>query len=362
MSNKIAFFTVGFAFNKLVRLRYYEKIFPKDIEIFLITTDKYGKIEYERKKWALKRTKVIVLKHSRKNLFEIRDICNKEGIETLSNLGHPFGAIPLIFASIFRKRKVLLYYLGDVLEIHKTTKMSLKKVKLFSILIPYFILSKIAYKVALVGYKSYKKAPYFFFSKKSKFHFLLAPVNVNLFKPYDKEKSRKKLGISKESRVVIYVGRVTYLKGGDILSKLIKLNPDIEFIVIGKWIEKEIPKVVSKNLRVIDRIPNEKLPEYYSASDLAFVYNRQGDQPQITGSESLACGVPVLHTERFYAPNEDFIIKIKDNAIDANEKMILFFNTDKKKIKKISKKAREYAVKNLSDEFWRDKYLNFFFK
>jgi len=360
---KICFFSVGFAFNRLVRLRYYEKIFPKDVEMFLVTTDKYGNTKEEENKWGLNRTKVLVLKHNPlKNTFEIRQICDKYRINVLSNLGHPFGAVPLILAKVFRDRKVFLYYLGDVLEIFKTTKLSVKKAKLFMMLLPYFILSKFSNKSAFVGYRSYQKAPYFFLSNKEKFHFLQAPVNTNLFRPYDKIKSRKNLGISKEKKVVIYVGRVTYLKGGDILSGLIKLNPDIDFIVIGKWIEEEIPMVRSKNLRFIERVPNEKLPEYYSASDLTFVYNRQGDQPQITGSESLACGIPVLHTERFYAPDKDFIIKVNDSLEDANKKMTFFFNIDKEKRKIISVKAREYAISSMSDEVWKDRYIDFYLK
>lgn len=360
---KLCFFSVGFAFNRLIRMRYYEKIFPKDVEIFLITTDKYGKPKDEEKKWTLNRTKIIVLHHNPiKNTFEIRKICDKHNIDLLSNLGHPFGVIPLIFAKIFRDRRVLLYYLGDVLEIYKTTKVSLKKAKLFFILLLYFILSKLTNKSAFVGYRSFKRAPYFFLSRKKKFYFLQAPVNVNLFRPYDRIKSRKNLGIDLKKKVIIYVGRITYLKGGDILSELVKLNPDIDFIVIGKWIEKEIPKIHAKNLRVIERVPNEKLPEYYSASDLAFIYNRQGDQPQITGSESLACGVPVLHTKRFYAPNESFVIRIKDDVKDANKKIRYFFNISKEKRKIISVKAREYAEKYLSDEFWKEKYIDFYLK
>ena len=363
MKKDICFFSVGFAFNRLVRMRYYEKIFPKDVRIFLITTDKYGNAKEEENKWGLNRTKVIVLKHNPiKNIFEIRKICDKYRINSLSNLGHPFGAIPLIFAKIFRDRKVLLYYLGDVLEIFKTTEFSFKKVKFFLILLPYFILSKMTDKSAFVGYRSHKRAPYFFLSNKEKFYFLQAPVNTNLFRPYDKTKSRKKLSIGKEKQVVIYVGRVTYLKGGDILSGIIKLNPGIDFIVIGKWIEKEIPKINAKNLKVIERVPNENLPEYYSASDLTFVYNRQGGQPQITGSESLACGIPVLHTERFYAPDKDFIIKVKDSLKDANKKITSFFNIDKEKRKVISIEAREYAISNMSDEFWKDKYIDFYLK
>lgn len=362
MNTRICFFTVGFAFNKLVRLRYYEKIFPKNTEIFLITTDKYGRAEEEKKKWSLARTKVIILKHSRKNLFEIRKICDRYRVDAVSNLGHPFGAFALIFASIFRQRKVLLYYLGDVLEIFKTTKMSFKKVKLFSILPVYFLLSKIADKVALVGYNSFRRAPIFFLCPQKKFYYLHGPVNVDLFRPSDKRDARKKIGISERERVIIYVGRISYLKGGDLLSQLIKSKPEIEFIVIGKWNKDEIPLIKSKNLKIIENVKNEDLSKYYSAADLAFVYNRQGDQLQIVGAEAIACGVPVLHTNRVHAPNKRFIIKLSDKIVDFNNQIKSFFALNEKERKDISREAREYALRNLSDEYWKDKYLKFFIR
>ena len=355
MVRRICFFSVGFAFNRLVRLRYYEKIFPKNIEIFLITTDKHKDIH----KWKLNRTKIITLQNNPlKNMFEIRKLCKKNDIEIVSNLGHPFGIIPLIFASLFNRKKVLLYFLGDILEIYKTTNLSSKKIKLFLIILPYVFLSAFSDKVAFVGYRSYKKSSIAMLLPKKKARYLLAPVNVNLFKPLKKSKSRKKLNIGKDKKIVLFVGRVTYLKGGDLLCKLILANPQIDFIVIGKWVDKEIPKIKASNLKVIDAVPNQNLPDYYSSADLVFAYNRQGDQPQIVGGESLACGVPVIHTKRIHAPDKEFIIKVADDLSDANKKINLFLK--KKASKNLSKSAREYAVKYLSDESWENKYLEFY--
>src|SRR3989344_9544822 len=115
---KICFFSVGFAFNRLVRLRYYEKIFPKSVEMFLITTDKYENTKEQnyQGQWKLKRTKVIVMKyHPLKLLFEVRDFCRKNNINIVTNMGHPFGMIPLIFGSIGARRKKILYFFGDSL-------------------------------------------------------------------------------------------------------------------------------------------------------------------------------------------------------------------------------------------------------
>jgi len=185
-------------------------------------------------------------------------------------------------------------------------------------------------------------------------------VNTEIFKPVDKSKVRKKLGIPKEKNVIIYVGRVSQMKGGVVLSKLIKSNPSILFLVVGKWIDKEIPLFKSKNLKVIEKVPNKELPIYYSASDLTFAYSLQGDQFQIVGEESLACGTSVIHTKRVHKKREEFIIKIDCNIAEANKKIRNYLKINSKKRKSISKKACDYAIRNFSDEMWKKRYLEFY--
>ena len=361
MAKKILFFSAGFAFNRLVRMRYYEKIFPKDTEIFLVTTDKYGNKDEEREKWALKKTKVIILKNSPlKNLIEIRKICHQYNIDTVSNLGHPYGAIPLIFASFFKKRKVLLYILGDSIDYPKLDTFTKSGLKNLFALIPYWIIEKFADKTAFVGYNSFIKAPVFFLSLKRKFFYMHAPVNTDLFQPINKQKARKELGIKSNEKLIFYVGRITKRKGGELIKKIIASNPDIKFILVGKWLEDEVSKFKSKNMQHIEKVPNELLPKYYSAADLVFAYHRQGCQVGIVGEESMACGTPIIHTKRVHAPDKSFIIKISEDVIEINSKIKDFFLSSNKKIKKMSDDAREFAVSCLSDNFWKDKYSDFY--
>ncbi len=356
---KIAFFSVGFAFNRLVRMRYYEGIFPKDVEIFLITTDKYQ----DQDKWKLKRTKLIVLKNKPlKNLIKIRKICGKENIQILSNLGHPFGAIPLIFAGLFKKIKILLYILGDSIDYPKIDTLTKSGLNYFFSLIPYWFIEKFSNKIAFVGYNSYKKAPVFFLSPTNKFYYLHAPVNTKIFYPIAKQKARKELKIKSDEKVIVYVGRITKRKGGNLLKEIIKTNSNVKFILIGRWIEKGMPKFNYKNMIQIEKVPNDQLPKYYSASDLVFAYHRQGCQMGIVGEEALACGVPILHTNRIHAKESDAIIKTSDNKESANKKINEFLSLPKKERKKLSKEAREYAEKYLSDDVWKDKYLDFYLR
>lgn len=364
---KICFFSVGFAFNRLVRLRYYEKIFPKSVEMFLITTDKYENTKEQnyQGQWKLKRTKVIVMKyHPLKLLFEVRDFCRKNNINIVTNMGHPFGMIPLIFGSIGARRKKILYFFGDSLETPKIDTFSKIGIRTLSALIPYIPLAHFADKIAFNAPNSTKKAPLFFMMPKNKFYCLHAPVDVSLFHQSDKLKSRKEMGLNAKDKIIIYVGRVTRRKAGNLLSGLIKTNPDITFVIIGKWIEEEIPKPKVKNLKTFNKIPNEELYKYYSASDLAFACHLQGYPLGITAEEALACGVPVLHIEKLTAPdsNSPAIIKIPFNVKEANKKIRNFFQLSNVNKNKLSKEARSYAEKYCSDEVWKDKYLDFYLK
>tara|TARA_Y100000034_G_scaffold122391_1_gene167781 strand:- start:1282 stop:2355 length:1074 start_codon:yes stop_codon:yes gene_type:complete len=356
---KICFFSVGFAFNRLIRLRFYKKIFPKNTEIFLFTTTKYN----DFKNWEDNGIKIHVQKYNPILMpFKFRKFCKKNKIDRVSNLGHPFGAIPLITSSIFQDRKVLLYFLGDSIDFPKIdtfTKLSLKS--LFYLL-PYMLLVRLSNKVAFVGKNSYKKAPLFFLSKKSKFHYLHAPVSTDIFSPQDKLNSRKSLNLNPDKKLILYVGRITSRKGCNLLSKIIKSNPDIDFLLIGKWAESEVPRFKSSNLTHLEKIQNKDLAKYYSVADLVFTYHRQGCQMGIVGGESLACGTPILHTNRIAFPDSSAIIKVSDNINEINYKIKEFFSIPKLKRKELSNISRKYAIKYNSDQAWKNKYLDFFIK
>ena len=363
MNNKlrICFFSVGFAFNRLVRLRYYEKIFPKDVEMFLITTNKYMGTKEDKytEQWNLERTKIISMKYNPLRLpFDIRKFCKKEKIDVVTNMGHPYGGIPLIIGSIFDKRRFILYFFGDTFETTKQDIFSKFGIKLFFRLFPYLIIARFADKIAFVGESSYKKAPLFFMMPKRKFYCLHAPVDVQLFHPADKKKARKELKINDKEKIIIYVGRVTKRKHGKLLSELIKTNPNIKFIIIGKWVEKEIPKIKAKNLITFDKIPNTELFKYYSAADLSFACHIQGYPMGIVAEESLACGIPVLHIKKLTAEESKAIIKIDEK--NENKKINDFFSLSETEKKKLRIEARKYAEKYLSDEVWKDKYLDFY--
>jgi len=160
MIKRICFFSVGFAFNRLIRLKYYEKIFPQDVEIFLFTTNKYekNKAKSYQDKWELKRTKIHVEDyHPIKTAFGLRKFCKEKKINRLVNLGAPGAGIPFIIASLFKKTDFLIGYYGEIFK-HRTAKSRILVIPRFFLGFQYIFVARFAKKINLIHYDNYKKS------------------------------------------------------------------------------------------------------------------------------------------------------------------------------------------------------------
>ncbi len=133
-------------------------------------------------------------------------------------------------------------------------------------------------------------------------------VNLELFKPLDREKAKWELGFDDE-KIVLFVGRLEALKG---LEQLLKALPYLQgeqkprLLIVGgdesSRYEKERLLKLSRDLQVEDSvtflgtIKQERLPYFYNAADVCVVpsyYESFG----LVALESLACGTPVVTTD-----------------------------------------------------------------
>ncbi|HUT17190.1 MAG TPA: glycosyltransferase family 4 protein [Acidobacteriota bacterium] len=133
-------------------------------------------------------------------------------------------------------------------------------------------------------------------------------VDVNRFRPLTgvKDEMRKKLGISKDSSVVLTVRRLVYKNGIDTLiesaKKAIKKNSRLVFLVVGKGpdfeeIKEKIEQLgIEKNFRLTGFISDEDLPFYYNAADFFVLPSKSGEGLPLVALEAMACGVPVIAT------------------------------------------------------------------
>jgi D-inositol-3-phosphate glycosyltransferase len=133
-------------------------------------------------------------------------------------------------------------------------------------------------------------------------------VNLDLFRPIQRETARCHLGLNGES-IIVFVGRIIPLKGIDNMLKAmahLEGKQGIKLVVIGgddhSQAEMERLKNLSRTLRIdesvvfLGSVKQETLPFYYSAADLCVVPS-YSESFGLVVLESLACGTPVVATK-----------------------------------------------------------------
>ena len=138
----------------------------------------------------------------------------------------------------------------------------------------------------------------------------LIPCGVNLmrFAPLDKKEALRRLGLPSGKSLLLYVGRFTSEKGIDRLMKampLIDAGNRSHLVIIGGDSEDDPATVkikemarhlnIEEHVTFAGRIPQDRLPIFYSAADLMILpslYESFG----LVALESLACGTPVVST------------------------------------------------------------------
>ncbi len=145
-------------------------------------------------------------------------------------------------------------------------------------------------------------------------------VDFDLFKPTDKVEARELVGIDKDKKVVIHVGRFDDAKGfGTILNVLpiLRQKYDVEFIAIGGTKTDILyQRAIDSGARVFEFLPQEELVKYYNASDV-YLFPKFYDSESVEDAEkymgtgvapveALACNVPIIGTniKRFFGTPE----------------------------------------------------------
>lgn len=136
----------------------------------------------------------------------------------------------------------------------------------------------------------------------------------------EKKNLRNKLGMQADDIYVISVGQFIKRKGYDILLsawKQLNTKNNIHLILIGGGSEKKcylemIQQYNIQNVELYEFMPKERIFEYYKASDI-FVLPTREDVWGLVINEAMACGLPIITTNRCIAGQE--MLSGKNGAI-----------------------------------------------
>lgn len=123
----------------------------------------------------------------------------------------------------------------------------------------------------------------------NKFH----PAQINL-------PLRKRLGISDDSIVFFFLGRLDGDKNVETLVKAMPfVNSNVKLLVVGKGKKKEKLHKLADDLKIsskviwIDYITNEEMPDYYHAADVFSIMSPYEGQSIVT-LQAVASGLPII--------------------------------------------------------------------
>jgi glycosyltransferase involved in cell wall biosynthesis len=130
-------------------------------------------------------------------------------------------------------------------------------------------------------------------------------VDTDQFRPYPTDKARNELGLSKDRRYLLFVGKITENKGVSFLIEaLIDLPEDVHLLLVYSSevinVRTSINNIIEENgledrVRFVGQVTHDRLPIYYNAADVA-VFPSINEGFGVVTIEAMACGTPVVGT------------------------------------------------------------------
>jgi glycosyltransferase involved in cell wall biosynthesis len=140
-------------------------------------------------------------------------------------------------------------------------------------------------------------------TRRNRVHVVPNGVDVDLFRPRDREGTRHALGIDR-GFVLTAVGRLNREKGFDVaLSALARIapdRPDMRLVIVGGGEERDRLERLARRLDVIEHVtfvghqPLEKVAEYLAAADVFVFPTLRDEAGPLVLPQAMACALPVV--------------------------------------------------------------------
>ena len=122
-------------------------------------------------------------------------------------------------------------------------------------------------------------------------------VDLAFFRPADRDTARRALGLTRPT--LLAVGNLVGLKRHRMMVEALVGLPAVDLVIVGEGPERAAIEALARERRVADRVrllghlPQDRLPDIYSAADLLLLVSRHEGWPNVL-LESMACGTPVI--------------------------------------------------------------------
>jgi glycosyltransferase involved in cell wall biosynthesis len=199
-----------------------------------------------------------------------------------------------------------------------------------------------------------------------KIHVIYNGVDVQKFKPRsNRDELRREFGLEEENKIVLFVGRLYHRKGLELLLRsipsVLQEFSDVKFVISGKGFKQKEESLrnlakqldIENHVTFMGYVPDEKLPNLYSASDI-FVLPAIYENFPFAILEAQATGLPVISTKvggipEFLVDNENgFLIDAGDSA--QLTQRVLALLQDPKLAKEMGMRGRKLIEEKFS---WR---------
>jgi len=128
-------------------------------------------------------------------------------------------------------------------------------------------------------------------------HVLRNGVDLALFRPVDRDAARRALGLT--GPTLLAVGNLVGLKRHRLMVEALVGLPATDLLIVGEGPERVALEALARErqvgarVRLLGHLPQDRLPEIYSAADLLLLVSTHEGWPNVL-LESMACGTPVI--------------------------------------------------------------------
>lgn len=180
-------------------------------------------------------------------------------------------------------------------------------------------------------------------------------IDLNIFQPasFSSSQVRQKL-LLEDKFSILFVGRLTEIKGVKELVRVACLLPEINFIFIGTGPLAEYlndAQTKNPNIKFLGRIDNTRLGVYYNACDLLCIPSQYKEGLARVVVEAVASGVSVVGSNMGVLPEalDGSVSLLVPPSIDNLKTAILRLYKDPVEYKRLKSNCRDYALKNFSE-------------